>query len=86
MTLQFLRQSRRLADADQQDACGQRIQCPRMTDLQVFLVEMPAGAELQLAYHICGRPPVRLVHRKNNPLRIIIDISGEDQFSNISVA
>ena len=83
MLLKFFGTFGGLAYAYQQHPRSQRVKGACMPHLEILLVEMPARAELDLADDIRGSPPVRLVHRKNNPLRIIIDVSGEDYVLNI---
>ena len=79
MLLQVLGQFRRLSDADQQDTCRKRVQSAGVTDFQILLMEMPACTPFDLTDDISRCPAVRLVYRKNNPLRIIVNVSGEDQ-------
>ena len=77
MTLELLGLTRGLADADEEDTRGKRVQCPCVSNLEVLLVEMPAGAILQLPDDIGGSPSVRLVHRNDNALRIVVNTIGE---------
>ena len=79
MLLQVLGQFRCLTDAYQQDTCRQRVQSTGVTDFQILLMEMPACTPFDLTDDISRCPAVRLVYRKNNPLRIIIYVSGEYQ-------
>ena len=77
MRLQLLRKLRRLADAHQQHASGQRIQRAGMPYLEILLAEMTDRGELDLSDHVRRSPSVWLVYRDYYPFRIVIDASGE---------
>ena len=49
-----------------------------MANLQVFLLEMLAGDPFELADHVCGSPPERLVDRDDYPVGIVVNIPRQD--------
>ncbi len=71
--LQRLCLARSGADAYKQDTRGQGIEGPRMSHLQVLLSEVFDCSVLNLSDDIGRCPAVRLVHGKDNSLRIGIN-------------
>jgi hypothetical protein len=48
-----------------------------MSDLEVLLAEMTDCRILDLADHVGRSPSVWFVYRDDNPLRIVLDVSGK---------
>ena len=77
MRLQLLCKLRRLAYAHKQHAGCQRVQRAGMSDLEVLLAEMTDGCVLDFSDHVGRSPSVWFVDGDDNPLRIVLYVSGK---------